>query len=83
MRDPSGSLFGASIIYQCVVTHLGHTHARINEYEADYFVQHNQRDWRITDSQIRENKRASIGDEADNRERDLAGGPKTNDLLPL
>lgn len=43
------------------VTHFGHTHARFNEYEALYLVQHNGRAWRITDSQVRQNKRVTIG----------------------
>ncbi|MEE8450263.1 MAG: hypothetical protein V3R99_00060 [Thermoguttaceae bacterium] len=43
------------------VTHLGHTHARFNEYEATYGVQHNGRAWRISDSQVRQHKRVTIG----------------------
>lgn len=43
------------------VTHFSHTHARFNEYEAVYLIQHNGRAWRITDSQVRQNKRVSIG----------------------
>lgn len=44
-----------------VVTHFGHTHARINEYEAEYLIRHNGRAWRITDSQVRQNKRVTMG----------------------
>ncbi len=43
------------------VTHFGHTHARFNEYEAVYLVRHNGRAWRIADSQLRQNRRVSIG----------------------
>ncbi len=44
-----------------VVTHFGHTHARINEYEAEYLVQHNGQAWRITQSKVRQNKRVTMG----------------------
>lgn len=43
------------------VTHFSHTHARFNEYEAVYLIEHNGRAWRITDSEVRQNKRVSIG----------------------
>ena len=43
------------------VTHFGHTHARFIEYEAIYTVTHVGRAWRITGSQVRQNKRVSIG----------------------
>jgi hypothetical protein len=43
-----------------VVTHFGHTHARINEYEAEYLVRHNGRSWRITESRVRQNKRVTM-----------------------
>ncbi len=43
-----------------VVTHHGHTHARVNQYEAEYHVQHNGQAWRITESQSSENKRVTL-----------------------
>jgi len=43
------------------VTHFGHTHARVNEYEALYLVEHNGRDWRITDTQLQRNQRVTAG----------------------
>ena len=43
------------------VTHLGHTHARFNEYEALYLVKHNGHWWRITDSEVRQHKRVTLG----------------------
>jgi len=43
------------------VSHLAHTHARFNEYQAIYTVRHNGRTWRICDSEVRRHKRVSIG----------------------
>ena len=43
------------------VTHMAHSHARFNEYQAVYTVRHNGTAWRIADSQIRRHKRVSIG----------------------
>ena len=43
------------------VTHYGHTHARLNEYEALYRVTYTGRAWRITDSQVQQHERVSIG----------------------
>ncbi len=44
-----------------VVTHLGHTHARVNEYAAEYLVRHNGLAWRISESKVRQNKRLAMG----------------------
>ena len=43
------------------VAHFGHTHARFNEYEALYLVKHNGSSWRIAGSQVRQNKRVTMG----------------------
>jgi len=43
------------------VTHMAHSHARFNEYQAVYTVRHNGTAWRIADSQIRRHKRVSVG----------------------
>lgn len=43
------------------VTHAGHTHARANEYEAVYLVRHTGGVWRIAGSQVRQNKRVTVG----------------------
>lgn len=43
------------------VTHMAHSHARFNEYQAIYTVRHNGTAWRISDSQIRRHKRVSVG----------------------
>jgi hypothetical protein len=43
------------------VTHLAHSHARFNEYQAVYTVVHNGNGWRISDSQIRRHKRVTVG----------------------
>ncbi len=44
------------------VSHVKHTHARFNEYEAVYLVQYNGRAWRITDTEVQQNMRVSIGE---------------------
>jgi len=43
------------------VTHMAHSHARFNEYQAIYTVRHNGTAWRISDSQIRRHKRVTVG----------------------
>jgi len=43
------------------VTHVGHTHARFNEYEAVYLVRHTGSAWRIAGSKVWQNKRVKVG----------------------
>lgn len=43
------------------VTHFGHTHARVNEYEALYRVSHDGCDWRIADAELRQQRRVVVG----------------------
>ena len=43
------------------VTHLAHSHARFNEYQATYTVRRRGSAWRIADSRIRRHKRISAG----------------------
>jgi len=43
------------------VTHVGHTHARFNEYEAEYLVRPTAGGWRLAGSKVWQNKRVKIG----------------------
>jgi len=43
------------------VTHMAHSHARFNEYQAIYTVSHTAAGWRISESTICRHKRVSIG----------------------
>jgi len=43
------------------VTHVGHTHARINEYEAVYLVKHRGDEWRIAGAKVMQDKRVKVG----------------------
>jgi hypothetical protein len=44
-----------------VVSHAGHRHARVNEYEATFSVQQHGDDWRITRADLRDCHRADSG----------------------
>jgi len=43
-----------------VITHLNHTHCRVNECQAIYLVRHNGHAWRIVDTAILEDERVAI-----------------------
>jgi hypothetical protein len=43
------------------VTHFGHTHARVNEYEAVYLVSRQRQTWRISAAEVRQQRRVAIG----------------------
>jgi hypothetical protein len=44
----------------CAVTHWGHTHRRLNEYEAVYTVVHDGASWKIADVDVRDQKRIDL-----------------------
>ncbi len=44
-----------------IVSHSGHRHARINEYEATFSVGKNQKGWRITDAKVHDYYRTDPG----------------------
>ncbi len=43
------------------VTHSGHTHARVHEYEAVYRVRHDGRAWKIAGTDLRQQQRVPVG----------------------
>ncbi len=42
------------------VTHYGHTHSRVNEYGAVYRMARQENGWRLTDSEVIQNKRVNL-----------------------